>query len=46
MLEVKFSILEGVNKRIKVPDLIRSMHWDTWKVPNTGSAAHSWKGIA
>lgn len=34
MLEIKINILKGVNKRLRVSNFIRSMHWDMWKVPN------------
>lgn len=28
MLEIKINILKGVNKRLRVSNFIRSMHWD------------------
>lgn len=46
MLEVKLSILEGVNKSMKVPDLIRSCIGICGSSQKTGPAVHSWKGIA
>lgn len=46
MLEIEINILKGVNKRVRGPNLTRSMSWDKCKVPNTGSTARGWKDMA
>ena len=46
MLETKISIPKAVNKRMRGPDLTRSMHWGKCQVPNTGPNAPNLKDMA